>query len=301
MPATTPTTPRVYLCAAAPGTGHRSATSAAPSRATTGSSAARSSPRSTSSTVPASPVGGRQQQARLDRPERHREVGGQHRPRPRAVVDADAARDVHRDDVRRPGRGVVGEQLAEQGDDLGRLVAQRPAGADAEQPVEHDVGGHALRERVAHPDPVPRAAVDHGEDAAPGGPQRREPGAVHRRGRRHRDHRDAAAGQLGARVQRVPAVRARPHQGDDPGAAHRAAPLAQQPGDPDREPERGPLHQRALGARVEQRPLGVPDLRGGVPEDHALIMPGAPRAASRAGLSGTRPVPRRTAAPRRRG
>ena len=257
--------------------------------------------------VPGEVRRGRQQEPGLGRAERHRAVGPEHRPGHRAVVDADAARRVHRDDPRPPspapaavgrGRGPLVVPVEHGGDaphEVGRDASQRAAGADADEPVQHDVGtrdlhGHAVRDvgvevvvRTVGPCHVVGTADEH-LDAAARVAERREPARVRVLAGQDGQHVDAPAREVRARVERVPAVVARPHEQDRPGARPAPVPTAavgqgarpssgEVAGHDGRERERGTLHER--DARGEQRLLGGAYVGDGPGFDHDLILPTA--------------------------
>ena len=258
-PATTPTTPRVYLCASGAGTGHRAATSAS------------AQPRDGGRPTP------RERRARGRRPRR-----GPRAARPaaagarawrrrsvtvrsaastgagqRAVVDPDARGHVDRDDE----RPHPSAERAPRPATAARAAQTRPVGADAEQPVEHHV--RAGRER--------RGLV--GAHAAAGGPQRRQPARVHALvDVSDRVHRDAAARQV-ARRRTARRRRCCP----SPTSTTHA-----------RSPRTRPRRSRSSGGHVpcsanaarsmsglaggEQRLLGGPDLRRRPRLQHAPIL-----------------------------
>ena len=83
-----------------------------------------------------------------------------------------------------------------------------------------------------------------------------------------RDHAHAPTGELGAGVERVAAVVARPDEQHGRRSTDQTASGPQRPADVDRERERRALHERIDRTSVEHRLFGGPDLGGGISEEH---------------------------------
>ena len=157
-----------------------------------------------------------------------------------AAVDVDAGRHVHGDP-----RHVT--HLLHDGPGV---VAQRPAPADADDAVERHVVGAA-------------GPVDHDATGAAQRGQSLRVGGVG--AQQHGVDRGSAAGEEGAREQRVPAVVA----GTDDEQHARAVAAADEVGDRVRQAGRRPLHQRPVRGDGEQLLLGGPDLLDRVRRPHA--------------------------------
>ena len=151
------------------------------------------------------PGAGVDEQARLDRAERHRDVGSHGRAVDRAGVGVDAAGQVdshHGGPLVHGALSVTGQAV--------EGFPQPAASADAEQPVDDHLG--------AGDDRAGRGQVT-GHAAARG----QQFGGAARMGLRpggDRGHRGAAAGQQGARVQRVAAVVSASGQHRHPGTVN---------------------------------------------------------------------------------
>ena len=237
-PAATPTTPRAYLSLTPPRPRGRARADVGVVEHARAARAARGRPTSTSSTRPACCRPAPTQQARLERPERHRHVGAHRGARHRAGVGVHPARHVDGDDRRR--RQPVQQR--------GRRGTQRAAAADADQPVDDEVGRPRCVDRPGRRPPGRRASAsatgvpdEHGVDP-------RAPGQ-----------------QPDAGPQRVGAVVAAADEQQDAGAVD----AGQQPGAVRREPGRGPLHQRAVRQGGEQRRLERADRVRRVQPPHA--------------------------------
>ena len=196
------------------------------------------------------------QQTRLEGAQGDGQVGVHRRSPHRAGVGVDAARQVHRDDVVRP------RQLSQR---CGRW-AQRPAPADPDHPVEHQVG------RVEPADATARGE-QRGQTVGPGPPEQH--------GRDARTPR----GQPRTGPQRVGAVVAGTDQQHDPSAVAPTEPA----GTRHRQTGRRPLHERTGGKPLHELGLGGPDLRHRVGRPHGRLTPAL-----------TDPRPRRRRSRRRR-
>ncbi|MGX1132562.1 hypothetical protein RKD49_004752 [Streptomyces glaucescens] len=209
---------------------------------------------STSRTDPAYSPRRIDQQPRLVRPERHRQIGPQRRAPHLTGVRVDAARQVDGDDGGPGARGGLGERYG-----LGPQPALPP---DADDPVDDEVG--PLDQRF------PRTGV---RDGASGPPQRRESPGVRPPGRqRHGGDTRAAPREPRPGVQGVAPVVAAAHQQHDPAAVHPSQHLCAGGG----ESGRRPLHQRPLRQPGHQLPLRRPDRFHAVRGPHPSTSP-APR------------------------
>jgi hypothetical protein len=151
------------------------------------------------------------QQPGLERAEGHGDVGFHGRAVHRPGVRVDAARQVDGD---HGGAGLAG--LLGPGGQGGERLAQPAAAADAEQPVDDQVGVVDGAGGVGHP--------------APGGAQRGQAARVRFRSGHDGGDGRAPAGQPGTRVEGVAGVVPASREHGHPGAVHEARIGAQQGG-----------------------------------------------------------------------
>lgn len=145
----------------------------------------------------------------------------------------------------------------------GRLGPQAPAGAGADDRVEHEVGVVDGRDAV----------LDVGDDVAALLPQGRQPGGVRAvRAQQHGGDGDPAPAQLVARPEPVAAVVARAGEDDDPAPGDPAG-AAPELGEGDlRQAVRRPPHERALGGARKHGLLGGTHLIGRPDAVHGCLL-----------------------------
>ena len=161
-----------------------------------------------------------------------------------AGVDRDSARDVDGDD----------RDAVDPGERRRRVGSQPGAAADADDPVDDDVG----------PGPTVGVGVVRLLDPPAGGPQRGQAALVDPVGQQPRLDRTAAPGEHRAGVQRVAAVVAGPDQQQHPPAV----PAAEQVEHRVRQPRGSLLHQRTLRQPGHPVRLGRPHLLDRVRPSH---------------------------------